>query len=63
VATQLADKQLLKQFEEMELLSLECKHLVKTFIDAFITKTHVQELAKKQAQHLCAAGICLYLLP
>lgn len=46
VAAQLADKELLKQFKEVELLSPEDKHLVKTFIDAFITKRHVQELAK-----------------
>jgi len=27
-------------------LSPEDKHLVKTFIDAFLTKRHIQELAK-----------------
>ncbi|HEY0056436.1 MAG TPA: hypothetical protein VGB63_13865 [Pedobacter sp.] len=43
---QLADKELLKQFREVELLSPEDKHLVKTFIDAFLTKRHIQELAK-----------------
>jgi hypothetical protein len=31
---------------QVELLSPEDKHLVKTFSDAFITKRHVQELAK-----------------
>ena len=46
VNAQLADKELLKQFREVELLSPEDKHLVKTFIDAFITKRHVQQLAK-----------------
>ena len=46
VAAQLADKELLKQFKELELLSPEDKHLNKTFIDAFITKRHIQELAK-----------------
>ena len=46
VAAQLADKELLKQFKEVEMLSPEDKHLVKTFIDAFITKRHIQELAK-----------------
>lgn len=46
VNAQLADKELLKQFREVELLSSEDKHLVKTFINAFITKRHVQQLAK-----------------
>ena len=46
VAAQLADKELLKQFKEVEHLNPEDKHLVKTFIDAFITKRHVLELAK-----------------
>ena len=46
VAAQLTDRELLKQFKEVELLNAEDKHLVKTFIDAFITKRHIQELAK-----------------
>ena len=46
VSAQLADKELLKQFREVELLSPEDKHLVKTFIDAFITKKHNQQLVK-----------------
>jgi len=46
VSAQLADKELLKQFREVEMLSPEDKHLVKTFIDAFLTKLHIQELAK-----------------
>jgi hypothetical protein len=46
VFAQLADKELLKQFQQVELLSPEDKHLVKTFIDAFLTKRHIQELAK-----------------
>ncbi|MBE9599496.1 hypothetical protein [Pedobacter sp. MC2016-24] len=46
VSAQFADKELLKQFREVELLSHEDKHLVKTFIDAFITKKHNQQLAK-----------------
>jgi len=46
VTAQLTDRELLKQFKEVELLSPEDKHLVKTFIDAFITKRHIQELAK-----------------
>lgn len=45
VAAQLTDKELLKQFKQMELLNSEDKHLVKTFIDAFITKRQVQQLA------------------
>ncbi|NQZ75962.1 MAG: helix-turn-helix transcriptional regulator [Ekhidna sp.] len=45
VATQLTDKELLRQFKEVEQLNNEDKHLVKTFIDAFLTKRHVQKLA------------------
>jgi len=46
VSAQLADKELLKLFKQVEQLSQEDKHLVKTFIDAFVTKRQVQELAK-----------------
>lgn len=45
VAAQLTDKELLKQFKQVELLNSEDNHLVKTFIDAFITKRQVQQLA------------------
>ncbi len=45
VAAQLADKELLKQYKQVELLNKEDKHLVKTFIDAFITKKQIQQLA------------------
>jgi hypothetical protein len=45
VATQLTDKELLKQFKEVEQLNNEDKHLIKTFIDAFLTKRQVQKLA------------------
>lgn len=45
VAAQLTDKELLKQFKQVELLNQEDKHLIKTFIDAFITKRQVQQLA------------------
>jgi len=42
---QLSDKVLLQQFKEIEKLNDEDKHLVKTFIDAFITKKKIQKLA------------------
>lgn len=42
---QLLDKELLQQFKQVENLNNEDKHLVKTFIDAFITKRQVQKLA------------------
>lgn len=45
-AQQLSDKELLQQFKEVELLSSEDKHLIKTFIDAFLTKRKVQKLAQ-----------------
>ncbi len=45
VAAQLADKELLKQFKQVEKLNAEDKHLIKTFIDAFITKRQIQQLA------------------
>ena len=43
---QLNDKELLKQFKQVELLNNEDKHLVKTFIDAFLTKRQIQQLAR-----------------
>lgn len=46
VAAQLTDKELLKQFRQVEQMSQEDKNLIKTFIDAFITKRHVQQLAQ-----------------
>ena len=46
VAAQLSDKELLKQFKQVEQLNQEDKHLVKTFIDAFLTKRQLQQLAQ-----------------
>lgn len=46
VSAQLTDKELLKQFRAVEQLNAEDKHLVKTFIDAFLTKRQVQKLAQ-----------------
>lgn len=46
VSAQLTDKELLKQFRAVEKLDSEDKHLVKTFIDAFLTKRQVQKLAQ-----------------
>ncbi len=45
VSAQLTDKELLSQFKEVEKLNKEDKYLIKTFIDAFITKRKVQNLA------------------
>ncbi len=45
VSAQLTDKELLGQFKEVEKLNQEDKHLVKTFIDAFLTKRQIQKLA------------------
>lgn len=45
-AEQLSDKELLQQFKEVELLPSDDKHLIKTFIDAFLTKRKVQKLAQ-----------------
>lgn len=45
VEAQLVDKELIKQFQEIQKLNAEEKHLVKTFLDAFITKKKVQQLA------------------
>jgi hypothetical protein len=45
VAAQVTDKELLKQFKQVELFNQEDKHLIKTFIDAFITKRQIQQLA------------------
>ena len=38
VMSQFTDKELLKQFKEVELLNAEDRHIVKIFIDAFLTK-------------------------
>jgi hypothetical protein len=45
ISAQLTDKELLLQFREVEKLDQQDKHLIKTFIDAFITKRKIQKLA------------------
>ena len=45
VSAQLADKDLLNQFKQVEKLNNDDKFLIKTFIDAFLTKRQVQQLA------------------
>jgi len=45
-ATQLADRELLDQFRAVEQLDDDDKHLVKTFLDAFVTKRRLQQLAQ-----------------
>jgi transcriptional regulator with XRE-family HTH domain len=40
------DRDLLKQFKEIETFSEKDKEIVKIFLDAFITKKHIQELAR-----------------
>jgi transcriptional regulator with XRE-family HTH domain len=40
------DRSLLKQFTEIETLDEKDKEVVKTLLDAFLTKKHIQELAK-----------------
>ena len=44
VSAQLTDKELLSQFREVEKLDQEDKYLIKTFIDAFLTKRKIQKL-------------------
>lgn len=46
VAARLTDKELLKQFKQVEQLSREDKNLIKTFIDAFLTKRQIRQLAQ-----------------
>ena len=46
VEAQLSDKELLRQFQAVEQLKPADKQLVKTFIDAFITKRQIQQLAE-----------------
>ena len=41
-----ADRELLKQFQEVERLPDEDKHVVKTLLDAFLTKKHLQSLVR-----------------
>lgn len=45
VSSQLSDLELLRQFKEVEKLNSEDKHLIKTFLDAFLVKRHIQKLA------------------
>lgn len=45
VEAQLSDMELIKQFKEVETMDEQDKHLVKTFLDAFITKKKIQKLA------------------
>lgn len=42
---QLTDKELLHQFREVQKLNPDDKYLIKTFIDAFLTKRQIQKLA------------------
>ena len=42
----LEDRELLKQFQEVEHLSAEDKNVVKTLLDAFLTKPQLQVLAR-----------------
>lgn len=44
VSSQLSDMELLKQFKLVEKLNKEDKHLIKTFIDAFLTKRQIQSI-------------------
>ncbi|MGH7044745.1 MAG: helix-turn-helix domain-containing protein [Acetobacteraceae bacterium] len=41
-----ADRELLKQFQEVERLPEEDKHVVKTLLDALLTKKHLQSLVR-----------------
>jgi len=45
ISMQLTDKILLDQFKKVEKLNSDDKHLIKTFIDTFLTKRHIQKLA------------------
>lgn len=45
VQAQLSDKELLKQFREVERMEEKDKSIVKELIDAFITKKKIQQLA------------------
>jgi transcriptional regulator with XRE-family HTH domain len=40
------DRELLRQFQEVERLPAEDKHVVKTLLDAFLTKKQLQTLAR-----------------
>lgn len=44
VATQLTDKEVLRQFKKVEQMNNKDKHFVKTFIVAFLTKRQIQKL-------------------
>ncbi|MDZ7923282.1 MAG: helix-turn-helix transcriptional regulator [Marinagarivorans sp.] len=40
------DRELLQQFQEVERLPEEDKHVIKKLLDAFLTKKHLQALAR-----------------
>ena len=42
----LADRELLQQFQAVERLPDEDKHVIKTLLDAFLTKRHMQTLVR-----------------
>jgi len=44
--SKLEDRELLKQFQEVEHLSTEDKNVIKTLLDAFLTKRQLQVLAR-----------------
>jgi hypothetical protein len=46
ISSQLTDRELMGQFKQVEKLDQEDKHLIKTFIGAFLTKRQIQKLAK-----------------
>jgi transcriptional regulator with XRE-family HTH domain len=46
IAEQMDDKELLKQFVEIEKLNADDKNVIKKFLDAFITKNKMQAILK-----------------
>ena len=52
ISAQLTDKELLNQFKAVEKLSQEDKHLIKTFVDVFLTKNRFKNSRIKKARGL-----------
>ncbi len=46
IKARFADRELLQQFQEVEQLPDEDKNVVKKLLDAFLTKKHLQALAR-----------------
>lgn len=62
VSAQLTDRELLSQFREVEKFDQQDKHMIKTFIDAFLTKRKIQQLASYSKKPRNFRGFYFFML-